>query len=406
MGDWHYQIRRTLIQTAITDVHTHLFDPCFGSKTLSGLDELLTYPSLVLEALRYKRLNPAQFQAMSKAAQAETVWQSLFVENTPLSHATRSLLTTLQGLGLNLKERRLDNLRAVFPQNAVDQVLGISGVARLVMSNDPFDEKERAIWQTQPQRDPRFYASLKLDALVFEWGANWQRLKTWGYKVGPDFAQTDEIMRFLDTWVDRTQPLYCSLTLTPDFKLTGEAAQLLRKYVLPLCARRGLALALLQGQRPLVNPQLGPAGDGVGRADLSALEELCREFPEQRFLATLLALENQHELLVLARKFANLLPFGCWGFLSNPSLIEALTRMRLEMLGTTFVPQHSGAYILEQLIGKWVHFKSILVEVLARAYESLEQLGYEVESEQIEQDLRDMLGESFWRFLGKPGIFA
>ena len=40
-------------------------------------------------------------------------------------------------------------------------------------------------------------------------------------------------------------------------------------------------------------------------ADLRALEILCRDFPENRFLVTLLSRENQHELCVYARKFAN-----------------------------------------------------------------------------------------------------
>ena len=379
MGDWHYQIRRILIQTPITDVQTHLYDPCFGTLALSGLDELLTSPSLVAETCRFKG---NALRDLPKAAQADQVWQTLLVENSPLSDSTRSLLTILQGLGLNVNERRLDALREAFPRNAVDHVLGVSGVSRLVMRNDPFDEKERAIWQTQPQRDPRFCAALKMDAMLFEWNSVWPRMKTWGYKAGPDFSQFDEIMRFLDTWVDRTQPLYCSLSLPPDFDLKSEAGQLLRKYVLPLCAKRSLGLSLLHP--PLV-----------------CLEELCRDFPDQRFLATVVSLQEQHQLVELARRFANLLPVGCWGLLSNPAMVAPLTQMRLDMLGSTFVAQVSDSHVLEQLIGKWVHFKSVLVEVLAQAYSSLEALGYLVESEQIERDLRDLLGESFWRFLGK-----
>jgi hypothetical protein len=379
MGDWHYQIRRILIQTPITDVQTQLLDPCFGSLARSGLDDLLTTPSLLSEACRFKG---QALRALPQAAQAEQVWQTLLVENSPLSDATRSLLTILQGLGLNVNERRLDALREAFPRNAVDHVLGVSGVSRLVMSNNPFDDKERAIWQAQPQRDPRFCSALKLDAMVFEWSTLWPRLKTWGYKAGPDFTQFDEIMRFLDTWVDRTQPLYCSLSLKADFQLQSEAGDLLRKYVLPLCARRQLGLSL----------QTPPLG---------CLELLCRDFPEQRFLATVVSLQEQHQLVELARRFDNLLPVGCWGLLSNPAMVAPLTQMRLDMLGSTFVAQVSDSTVLEQLIGKWVHFKSVLVEVLVQAYSSLESLGYQVESEQIERDLRDLLGESFWRFLGK-----
>jgi len=45
---------------------------------------------------------------------------------------------------------------------------------------------------------------------------------------------------------------------------------------------------------------------------------LCQRFPNYRFFVTMLARENQHELTVAARKFGNLMPFGCWWFLNNP----------------------------------------------------------------------------------------
>jgi hypothetical protein len=30
--------------------------------------------------------------------------------------------------------------------------------------------------------------------------------------------------------------------------------------------------------------------------------------------------------------------FGCWWFLNNPSLIEEIERMRMELLGVSFIP--------------------------------------------------------------------
>lgn len=100
------------------------------------------------------------------------------------------------------------------------------------------------------------------------------------------------------------------------------------------------------GVRRGVNSALRSAGDGVGRADVGALERMCAEYPDVRFLATFLSRENQHELCVAARKFSNLMPFGCWWFLNNPSIISEITRERLELLGTSFIPQHSDARIL------------------------------------------------------------
>jgi hypothetical protein len=48
------------------------------------------------------------------------------------------------------------------------------------------------------------------------------------------------------------------------------------------------------------------AGDSVGAADVGAVERLCAAFPENKFLCTMLARENQHALCVAARKFRNL----------------------------------------------------------------------------------------------------
>ena len=66
---------------------------------------------------------------------------------------------------------------------------------------------------------------------------------------------------------------------------------------------------------------------------------LCLACARPRFLLTVLSADNQHELAVLARKFSNLHVYGCWWFCNNPSIIEATTRMRLEMLGTAFTCQ-------------------------------------------------------------------
>src|SRR5207248_4150352 len=87
-------------------------------------------------------------------------------------------------------------------------------------------------------------------------------------------------------------------------------------------------------------------------ADVTALERICAEYPDVRFLVTILSRENQHELCVSARKFNNLMPFGCWWFLNNPSIVSEITRERLELLGSSFIPQHSDASVLEQLIYK------------------------------------------------------
>src|SRR5260370_2654385 len=113
--------------------------------------------------------------------------------------------------------------------------------------------------------------------------------------------------------------------LLPEDSARGE---LLAQAVLPSCREYGIPLALMIGVRRGVNPAIGIAADGMGRADLSSVARLCREFPENRFLVTALSLANPHELNVCARTFGNLMPFGCWWFLNHTSTLRAMLRPR------------------------------------------------------------------------------
>ena len=119
--------------------------------------------------------------------------------------------------------------------------------------------------------------------------------------------------------------------------------------VVPAARETGLPIALMIGVTRAANPRLEMAGDSVGAADVKVLERFADEFHDVRLLVTYLARENQHALCVAARKFKNVVPFGCWWFVNNPGLIREITEMRLDMLGLSFVPQHSDCRILEQL---------------------------------------------------------
>jgi hypothetical protein len=174
---------------------------------------------------------------------------------------------------------------------------------------------------------------------------------------------------------------------------------MLKQVVLPSCREFNIPLSLMIGPRYQVNPAIRLAGDAVGRADLRAVEHLCREYPENRFLISVLSRENQHELCVYARKFANLLPFGCWWFLNNPSIVEEITRERIEMLGPSFIPQHSDARILEQVIYKWHNTRRTMAPILSHAYELLAEDGRGVTREEIQRDIKKLFRDNFANFV-------
>lgn len=201
----------------------------------------------------------------------------------------------------------------------------------------------------------------------------------------------------LAQWIERMNPVYMAVSLAAEFQFPGDDIRdrLLRKVILPAATEHGLSLTLMVGVRRAVNPDLREAGDGVGRADVSAIERLCAQYPDVRFLVTFLSRENQHELCVAARKFNNLMPFGCWWFLNNPSIVTEITRERLELLGQSFIPQHSDARVLEQLIYKWKHARRQIADALSGSYEQLLQNGRAVTREEIARDVRRMFEGNF-----------
>jgi len=408
--DVRKSLDRALKQVRITDIHTHLYAPCFGDLLLRGIDELLTYHYLVAETFRHVAMPFKDFFAMPRKDQADLVWKTLFVDRSPLSEATRGVLTTLDRLGLDVGRRDLRSYRKFFaaqsPRKHVDLVFETAGIEDCVMTNDPFDDRERAVWSGGFRDDPRFKAALRIDPLLVTWEKACPRLKEWGYDVGPEFSDrtVEEARRFLREWAARMKALYVAVSLTPDFAFPEDSAagRLIERVVLPVCGELGLPFALMIGVRRKVNPELGLAGDAVGRSRVEAVESLCARYPKNKFMVTMLSRENQHELCVTARKFRNLLPFGCWWFLNNPSIIGEMTRQRLELLGPSVIPQHSDARVLDQVVYKWDHSKKVIGDVLADKYSDLLAAGWEPQAEEIERDVRGLFGGIFRDFLARP----
>ncbi|MDP7347608.1 MAG: hypothetical protein QF735_05230, partial [Phycisphaeraceae bacterium] len=123
--------------------------------------------------------------------------------------------------------------------------------------------------------------------------------------------------------------------------------------------------------------------------------------PNNKFLVTMLSRENQNELCVAARKFGNLMVFGCWWFVNNPSIIEEITRERIELLGTSFIPQHSDARILDQMIYKWDHSRRVIGKVLADKYHDLAQTSFKVTEQHVKRDVALLMRENFRNFVGR-----
>jgi hypothetical protein len=388
-------VEEALSATPVIDIHTHLFAPSFGKLGLWGIDELLTYHYLEAEFFRSSHTKPEQYFTFSKAQQADAIWRALFVENTPISESTRGVVAVLKAFGLPTDSLDLAEARAFFQtqslEDHIQRVFDMAGISLVVMTNDPLDPDEAPAWLNGAREHPQFRAVLRLDKILKHWDANWQVLAAHGYRVDAQASgkSAAEVQRFLFDWYERMRPMYMAVSLPDTFFYPAETLGniLLAEAVLPSCRELDLPLSLMIGVRPQVNPALRLAGDAVGRADLRLIENLCRTFPKNRFLVSVLSRENQHELCVYARKFSNLMPFGCWWFMNNPSIVEEITRERIEMLGTSFIPQHSDARVLEQVIYKWSNTRRTLAPILSNAYRLLAEDGRGVTRDDIQRDV-------------------
>jgi len=407
----------------VVDMHTHLYPPSFGTpvanrtgKTdpnglmLWGLDELVTYHYLIAEVFRAvptTQFPYEHFWKMTRAEQADHIWKHLFVERTPISEACRGVVTTISKLGLDPGVKSLAQHRKWFaeqdPNEYIDKVMQIAGVRSITMTNAVFDDNERARWEKGIPDDSRFTGVLRFDPLLLDWQGAAYRLADIGYRVSAEKTENTlaEVRRFLNDWCDKVKAIYCAVSLPPWFRFPSDEASdtILAKCVLPVCEERNIPFAMMIGSRRGVNPALRDASDMGGLSDVQSVCNLAREFPKNRFFVTMLARENQHELAVAARKFGNLMVFGCWWFLNNPSIIDEMTRMRIELLGTSVIPQHSDARILDQIIYKWDHSRKIIANVMAEKYEDLADAGWPLTREEIARDAKRFLYGNFAEFL-------
>ncbi|MCF7669653.1 MAG: glucuronate isomerase, partial [Verrucomicrobia bacterium] len=179
------RVDKIVSEARVLDIHTHLYAPAFGKLLLWGIDELLVYHYLLAEAFRYFKLPYDKFHAMSKAEQAELVWDELFVKRSPVSEACRGVITSLNRLGLEPRQKDLNLLRKWFAEQDTDEYVSrcmeLAGVDSLCMTNSPFDDAERQVWDSGFDGDGRFVAALRIDPLLVSWPKTCEWLKENGY---------------------------------------------------------------------------------------------------------------------------------------------------------------------------------------------------------------------------------
>jgi len=410
-------VEKTVNTIEIIDVHTHLLPPSHEELMLWGIDDLLTYHYLVSEFFMIAPMDISHkdFFARSKSEQADLVWEHLFVQRLPVSEAQRGVCTTLQKLGLGelLEKKDLPAIRQWFkeqdPEKHVEKVFKLAGVKYCVMTNIPFDPREAKKFHEGKATHPRFKAALRIDPIL---AGNWGMIKVALAERGmsEDLAGARE---FLKWWAKKMDAIYLMASTPADFCYGADdkprqegwptATTLIDEVMVPVAREMKLPLALKLGAYRGMSPDLCPClgGDGLTVADVGPLRELVAANPDLRFLATFLSKINQQEVAVLSQKFRNLHLYGCWWFCNNPSTINEITRMRIELLGTAFTSQHSDCRVIEQLLYKWVHSREALLPAFRDQFLGIFRAGFVLTEEEVKRDIYRLLGGSYEEFLAK-----
>ena len=273
-------------------------------------------------------------------------------------------------------------------------ILDLSKVSSLVMTNNPFDLDEWSLFNNSDWDKKIYLASLRLDDLILDYEEALKKAKD-----QTSNQEKNTIVNYLEKCYSQSNPVYAAVSLNLEtFHTIFDDS--IWKDILVWLENKNLPLSLMLGVKRAVNKDFGLAGDGIGNINLKELSNLCNLFPKNKFLVTCLSLNDQHELTVLARKHPNLRIFGFWWFMNQPTIIKQILKMRIDMLGFSFIPQHSDARVSDQLIYKWNHFKKILHPILLEYYQDLLDKNFPISENILQRDINNLLSGNAKNYLG------
>ena len=381
--------------TPIFDLHTHLFPPNHEGYFLLGFKNLLNYHYLIAELLTATNIDASVFYSYNDEKKASLIWNELFEKRTPVSEACAGVLSILKELNIEINNKSFLSICDEYDRKIQSDknILELSNVSSLVMTNNPFDLDEWSLFNTNDWDKKIYLASLRLDDLILDYDETLKKAKD------QTSNQENTIVNYLEKCYSQSNPVYAAISLNLEtFNRILEDS--MWRNILVWLESKKLPLSLMLGVKRAVNKDFGLAGDGIGDINLKELSNLCNSFPKNKFLVTCLSLNDQHELTVLARKHPNLRIFGFWWFMNQPTIIKQILKMRIDMLGFSFIPQHSDARVSDQLIYKWNHFKKILHPILLEYYQDLLDKNFPISENILQRDINNLLSGNAKNYLG------
>ena len=376
-----FYIEKFVNSTPIFDIHTHLFPSKFKKYYNVGLIKLLNYHYLKAELFSLGNIKIKNFNNLDDNKKAKIIWDNLFLNRYPISTATQGVLRILKIYGVDDVNQKFDKILKITNENQLSEedIFKITNIKQVVMTNNPFNSEEKKILNLN--KDSKYLPSIRIDDLFMEPKSKNDYLNSW-YVSGREKIKKaiNEIKIILKT----NKPSYFTLS-SENFKEFEN--DIFFKDFLSLLRKTKTPMMLLIGVKRGVNKLYNDAGDGVGTMNLDYLEKILSKFPSNKFLVSCLDYRDQFKLTVLARKFQNLKIVGFWWFNNNESIIENLLKQRFELLGDNFIVQHSDARIIDQLVYKWLDFKSIYIKVMVEKYQKLLSLGYKIKATDLERKI-------------------
>ena len=389
------KLHNIINSTPIFDLHTHLFPPKHEGYFLLGFKNLLNYHYLIAELLTATNIDASTFYSFNDEKKASLIWNELFEKRTPVSEACAGVLSILKELNIEINNKSFLSICDEYDKKIQSDknIFELSNVSSLVMTNNPFDLDEWSLFNTNDWDKKIYLASLRLDDLILDYDETLKKAKD------QTSNQENTIVNYLEKCYSQSNPVYAAISLNLEtFNRILEDS--MWRNILVWLESKKLPLSLMLGVKRAVNKDFGLAGDGIGEINLKELSNLCNSFPKNKFLVTCLSLNDQHELTVLARKHPNLRIFGFWWFMNQPTIIKQILKMRIDMLGFSFIPQHSDARVSDQLIYKWNHFKKILHPILLEYYQDLLDKNFPISENILQRDIDNLLSGNAKKYLG------
>ena len=376
-----FYIEKFVNSTPIFDIHTHLFPSKFKKYYNVGLIKLLNYHYLKAELFSLGNIKIKNFNNLDDNKKANIIWDNLFLNRYPISTATQGVLRILKIYGVEDVNQKFDKILKITNENQLSEedIFKITNINQVVMTNNPFNSEEKKILNLN--KDSKYLPSIRIDDLFMKPKSKNEHLSSW-YLSGQE--KIKKAIKEIKIIIQTNKPSYFSLS-TENFKEFEN--EFFFKNFLSLLKENKTPMMLLIGVKRGVNKLYNDAGDGIGTMNLDYLEKILIKFPRNKFLVSCLDYRDQFKLSVLARKFQNLKIVGFWWFNNNESIIENLLKQRFELLGDNFIVQHSDARIIDQLVYKWLDFKSIYIKVMVEKYQKLLSLGYKIKATDLERKI-------------------